>query len=150
MGGHWGCLLVYGCAPFPEVMAGLALSPLPHRTQPCHHRQQALSSFTLVPGYCTSLRSLQIPFSSTRQPPYNFFSFAYCLPHLLSFQHFPGPSISVFCSHVTPTNYRAILLLNATPSFLASSLKRPLARNTSSFSFGPEVHSVSILYSLNK
>lgn len=69
---------------------------------------------------------------------------------MLSFQHFPGPSISVFCSHMTPANYRAILLLSATTSFLASSLKRPLARNTSSFSFEPEVHSVSILYSLNK
>lgn len=51
---------------------------------------------------------------------------------------------------MTPTNYRAILLLNATTSCLHCFLKRLLARNTSSFSFGPEVHSVSILYSLNK
>lgn len=96
-------------------------------------------------------RGLSGSFFFKHQPPCYFsFSFAYCLPHLLSFQHFPGPGISVFCSHMTPANYRAISLLNATTSFLASSLQRPLARNTSSFSFGPEVHSVSILYSLNK
>lgn len=90
-------------------------------------------------------------FSCTHQPPCYFsFSFAYSLPLLLSFQHFPVPSISVFCSHTTPTNYRAILLFNATASFLVSSLKRPLARNTSSFSSEPAVHLVSILYSLNK
>lgn len=96
-------------------------------------------------------RGLSGSFFFTHQPPCYFsFSFAYCLPHLLSFQNFPGPGISVFCSHMTPANYRAISLLNATTSFLASSLQRPLARNTSSFSFGPEVHSVSILYGLNK
>lgn len=96
-------------------------------------------------------RSFFFFFSCTHQPPCYFsFSFAYSLPLLLSFQHFPVPSISVFCSHTTPTNYRAILLFNATASFLVSSLKRPLARNTSSFSSEPAVHLVSILYSLNK
>ena len=140
-----------GCVPFPGVMAGLALAFLPHRTQPRHHRRHAPPSFTLGPAYCTPLRDLQIPFFFAHQPPCYFsFSFPYCLPHLLSFQHFPGPSTSACCSHMTPTNYRAILLHNATTSFLASSFKRPLARNTSSFSFGPEVHSVNILYSLNK
>lgn len=90
-------------------------------------------------------------FFCTYQPPCYFsFSFAYSLPHLLSFQHFPGPSISLFHSHMTPTNYRAISLFNATTSFLVRSLERPLARNTSPFSSEPTVHLVSILYGLNK
>lgn len=116
--GLWMCPIV------PEVTAGLALSLLPQWTQTCH--------LSMLCHPCSGSWMLHVtevsldPFSSPSNLHATSFPLCCCLPHLLSFQHFPAPSLPVFCSRITPTNYTYVLLLSATTSFLASSLKKPL------------------------